>query len=199
MEDLTQQDTWLYAKELVTRVLPLLQKERGRVKQFEYEREGNSYRISGSETESIVGFSIEAWIAPEHFSDIVYFEDKIVHTLHSNGIESENQDVGNYPHFSYKWIGENRNPSEKGKLHWLRVDLAGDTFVKYEGRDFKAFKRREGQKALLDKMPNKLLGLDELLGTTIPWQIDYEARAREILEKTGLEEFVKAIESNKKR
>ncbi len=93
-----------------------------------------------------------------------------------------------YPSFEFRWIGGKTNPEEKGRLQFMRIDLAPDTFINYYlGQDPDVLK--SGNPVILQSMPDSLEGVTELLRRPIPWKIDFDQYGREILERSLLEQF----------
>jgi len=196
MAEAKQTDAWLYACQLVERALPHLPLHKSfDVGQFNYDYQSRfDFRFSSKETKGIVSFNILQGRRPEYFDGLICWDKTSRHVLSQDEISVEAKYELPFPHFHYKWSAGTVNPDEKGKLAYLRVDVSGRSFADYKSQtDWKAW--RQGTTG---ELPDYLTGVKEILGTAIPWQIDYDERAREILNTSGLEEFVKALEENAK-
>ncbi len=93
-----------------------------------------------------------------------------------------------YPVFHEHW---RRGKDDKGILDLFQIELSLHDHVYYEKKDgWKAVKG--GNLEVCAKLPDSIAGLNQALGHTIPWSIDFEAKAREILERSLLREFATA-------
>jgi len=92
-----------------------------------------------------------------------------------------------YPTFCYHW----ENNEAGGRLVFFRVDLNLDTFVNYSAENgFRA--EKHGHKEEYSDLPDNIAEIDNLLGQIIPHSLNYDERAQEILNISGLEEFTSA-------
>lgn len=122
-------------------------------------------------------------ITPAAFLEIQDGTDGLFRQLRSNTIRVREGKYGKHPNFEYCWMADEADPT-KGKLTYLRVDLTDDTFVNYISNKY-----RSGKRDLLKEMPESLDGLTEILGRPIPFGIDFEAKAEEILSGSGVPEL----------
>jgi len=92
-----------------------------------------------------------------------------------------------FPRFSYYW----KKSSAGGSLIFYHVEFDSETHVFYKIEDaWNACKN--GDEGLCSKVPDNLTGVKNILGNTVPYVIDYEEKAAEILMSSGLEPFVAA-------
>ncbi len=220
-------DSWSYAHDLVGRCLPNLPKlERYIVGPFVFDLyTQRSFRFYRQGRVSQVRFSCPYPLELQYFRELAFWNGSHVrNSLSPLAIRSTDQVVlasffgqdrisSDYPTFEYGWFGGHKSYdggkivsddiNQKGGLSFLRVDLADDTFVNFEAPSFKAYKhgpvgiedkRRE---RLLAEVPNSLKGLEVLLGQPIPWQINFDEMGILIINQSGLEEFVIALETQK--
>lgn len=213
MTEPTQQkptDAWSYAKELVARVVPsFLRGERGSlsVPGFEYRGDDihgtRSFRFcreGEQDRGSYVVFDLYRRGENDHLDSLRYWEGNVRHSLFASGISQYDAREDVYPRFSWcYWLGEYNHLDDSrlnGRLSILTVYLAGNTVVVYDHQRNGNLEvtKREGQADLLGKVPASLKDVDTLLGIPVPKQIDYDARAWDIVRKSGLESFVEAVE-----
>ena len=191
-------DSWQHASGLAIKLLSL-PNGRDTIDGWEYKRDADNLEHirfwSSDAIEGSIGFSTISGYAKEkpYLMELAYWENKIRRSWSSDDIRQTNGVFDEiHPKFEYTWKWGMEKGIPTARLSFLRVDLAGNKFVNYEeGRNWQYWVSRG--KNLPAEMPNSIEGLDEILGQTIPWMIDYQKTAQEFLDKTGLEEFVKAV------
>ena len=93
-----------------------------------------------------------------------------------------------YPVFHEHW---KRGKNGKGALVFLNAAPTRNDCA-YYAKEGKWKATKEGNLEVCAKLPDSIAGLIEVLGHAIPWSIDFEAKAREILERSLLREFAEA-------
>ena len=141
-------------------------------------------RILADEFEGLSGCSYDdnKWLSHRLEANEIEFE----HSVHSPlSVES--------PSYQFKWRMDENDPT-KGKLIFMRINLANDTFVNYSWSFSTGEYRRHthGKEEILAKLPLTIAGKTEVLGRPIPFEIDFEAEAQKILELSMLKQLVKA-------
>jgi hypothetical protein len=103
-----------------------------------------------------------------------------------------------YPNFRYEFNFEDlknitavlgpRNPN-----YWERDEILEHPLVGYHSESH--WKKGSNLRhALMDSCPDSLVSQTHLLGTEIPWKIDFNAKVIEIVDRSGLPEFADALE-----
>ena len=104
--------------------------------------------------------------------------------LRFDAIEQIDPSITSYPKFEYIWSGGHHKPEQKGRLWYMRVDLSDSTFANYRPAVNSA--DRHGQ---IELLPESLTGLTELGCRIIPWVIDYDSVAAEILSASRMRDL----------
>ena len=97
-----------------------------------------------------------------------------------------------YPHFQVEWTGIENKDVAKGTLVFFRIDFSGSDFVNYyynvKNGSYDIYNPRKLNFSTLG-IPKDLTKVTDVLGCPIKMRIDFDARKKEILATSGLEEL----------
>jgi hypothetical protein len=193
MSAVTTKDAWVRAKDAVASFLETLP-ESGRLQIGPYTYNSDTWSIfslSRVENEervlySLCSFYVSAYRHPDMFHEIsIRTSERGLWQLSEDRISYEDKDQA-YPRFEYQW-------DRSGRLRFLRVNINYDAFANYYGDSSTHYMIGDVNK--LGVLPELLEGQEELLGHKIPWTIDFDAKAEEIVRLSEIEQFAAAVAS----
>lgn len=103
---------------------------------------------------------------------------------------------GSYPNFQIEWTGIASDRIKKGTLQFFRTDFSGSEFVNYYYNSSSSGynPHNNTKKSLTElKLPQDLTKTSNVLDCPIELRIDFDAKKKEILAKSGLEELYREI------
>lgn len=101
-----------------------------------------------------------------------------------------------YPNFEFEWTGVDKDNVTKGTLTYIRVNISGSQFVNYQKNYSKeGYRNLNATHANLASfnLPENLDGVESLLGEPIEKNINFDEKVKEIIEVSGLKEFLEEL------
>jgi hypothetical protein len=188
-------DAWDYVRKMFDRVKPYTANltffQDLRVGDYEVSRAGDTLLILNESKDHLIQWT------KEEFSTSFYTPIRRIDSLGSLGISSSRSSGKTKPIFSYAW----RKAGKVGELEQLQVSLY-DRSLEYTHANYEdcwGFRRNGSciplSHSINSQTPASIEGKNEILGTPIPWRINFQDVAWEVVDRSGVAEVAEALEA----